>query len=147
MSALGLIRQFNVTYLGDVCSDDGHFCQHVEEVVEPSRQIGATCLCEIQPCDGAELDGKTLQQDGKEIAEQDDEQELEAVGRACSDVGRVVSRIDYVRVGVSDSILFALFSCQEYGMGNPSHHQCREMQLTVCNRDHKSRSHESSKCH
>lgn len=50
----------SISYLGNVSSDDGHFCQRVEEVVEPSRQIGATCLCEIQASDSTKLNGEAL---------------------------------------------------------------------------------------
>jgi hypothetical protein len=50
----------SISYLGNVGSDDGHFCQRVEEVVEPSRQIGATCLCEIQASDSTKLNGEAL---------------------------------------------------------------------------------------
>ncbi|KAH6605677.1 hypothetical protein Trco_004830 [Trichoderma cornu-damae] len=82
------------TYLGYVRGDDGNLCQRVEQVVEPPRQIGAARRSEIQPRDGAQLDGEALQQDGEEVAEQDDEQELEAVRGAGRDVGGVVSGID-----------------------------------------------------
>lgn len=87
-----------VAYLGDVSSDNGNFSEHIEKVVEPSWQVSTTCRCQIKARDGAQLDGKALEEDGKDVAEQDDEEELEAVRRACRNVGRVVARIDYAKI-------------------------------------------------
>lgn len=85
----------SVAYLGNVSSDNGNFSEHVEKVIEPSWQVGTTCRCQIKARDCAQLDGEALEEDGEEVAEQDDEEELEAVRRARRNVGRVVARIDY----------------------------------------------------
>lgn len=83
-----------LTCLGDVGRDNGNFSQTVQEVVQPSRQKGAAGRRQIEPGDGAQLDGQALQENGKDVAQQDDEEQLETIGRSGGDVGGVISRVN-----------------------------------------------------
>ncbi len=83
------------TYLSYIRSDDGHLGQDIEGVVEPPGQEGTTCLGEVEPADGAELDGQALEEDGKYVAQKHDKQQPEAVRRPGRNVGCVVPRIDF----------------------------------------------------
>lgn len=49
----------------------------------------------IHASDRAELNGKTLKKDGKDVTEKNDEEQAEAIRRSSSDICRIVSRIDW----------------------------------------------------
>lgn len=84
----------NATYLCDICCDDGNLCKEIQQVIKPRWQEGATGLRKIEPADGAELDGEALEEDGKDVGEQDDKEQAEAVGGPGGDVGGVVARVN-----------------------------------------------------
>lgn len=84
-----------MSHLGNISGDDCDLGHGVQRVVEPSREKLATGRGEVQPGDCSQLDGQALEQDGKDVAQEDDEQQLEAVGGSGSDVGGVVSRVNW----------------------------------------------------
>lgn len=61
-------------YLCYIRGNDSSLGKGVQDVVEPAREKRATGLGEVQPTDGAELDCQTLEENGKHIGEEDDEQ-------------------------------------------------------------------------
>lgn len=61
-------------YLCYICGNDGSLSKDVQNVVEPSREKRATCLGEVQATNGAELDCQALEENGKQVGEEDDEQ-------------------------------------------------------------------------
>lgn len=83
------------TYFGNVSGDDGHLSQRIHNVVEPSGQKSTTGGRKVHACDGAQLYGQALQDNGKDVAEENDEEELEAIGCTCCDVGGIITRIDF----------------------------------------------------
>jgi hypothetical protein len=89
-----------VTYLCDICRDNGSFCEEIQDKVEPSREKCPARLGEIEASDGSEFDAQRLKENGKQVRQQDDEEQPELIGGSSCDVGRVVSGIDFV-MGVS----------------------------------------------
>lgn len=61
-------------YLCYIRGNDGSFGKGVQDVVEPAREKCATCLGEVQTTNGTELDCQTLEENGKYIGEEYDEQ-------------------------------------------------------------------------
>lgn len=59
--------------------------------------MSATGGCEIHAGDGAKLDGETLQEDGEEVAEEDDEEQFVLVGSTCCNVCGIITRINLKR--------------------------------------------------
>lgn len=66
-------------YLCYIRGNDGSLGKGVQDVVEPSREKRATSLSEIQAADCTELDCQALEENGKNIREQNDEQQVEAI--------------------------------------------------------------------
>ncbi|PMB67043.1 hypothetical protein BM221_006705 [Beauveria bassiana] len=81
--------------LGEVGGDDGDFGQRVEQVVEPARAVRAAGRREVVARDGAELDGERLQENGKDVAEEHDEEQAILVRGAGGNVGGVVAGVDF----------------------------------------------------
>lgn len=63
-----------MAYLGNVRGDNSNFCEEVENVVEPRWEKSPASLCEIESADSSKLDGKTLEEDGEDVCQEDDEQ-------------------------------------------------------------------------
>lgn len=82
-------------YLCYVCGNDCSLGKDVQDVVEPSREKRTAGLGEIEAADGTELDGQALQENSKQVGEEDDEQEAEAIRGSRGDVGRVIARINW----------------------------------------------------
>lgn len=83
------------TYLCYVCGNNCSLGKDVQDVVKPSREKGTTSFSEIEAADGTEFNGQTLQENGKQIGEKDDEQEAEAIRGSRGDIGRVIARINW----------------------------------------------------
>lgn len=99
MSSVSKQEQSNVhegsTYLGNVCSYDRDFSKNIENEVKPPRQECSASLGQIESTDSAQFDSKTLQEYGKEVRQQNNKEQLEAIRRAGSDICRVVSGINW----------------------------------------------------
>lgn len=88
-------RDIRFTNLSNVGCDDGNLCKDVQGIVQPAGQESPTGFSQIESSDGAKLDAKTLEEDGKQVGQKDDEKKPEAIGRAGGDVRGIVSRINY----------------------------------------------------
>lgn len=66
-------------YLSYIRRDDSSFGHDIEKDVQPSREESTAGLGQVKAADGAELDGETLEEDGKDVAQQDDEEKAELV--------------------------------------------------------------------
>lgn len=84
-----------MTYLCYVRGNDGSLGKDVQYVVDPSREKRTTSLGEIEAADCTELNGQALQENSKQIGEEDNEQEAEAIRGSRGDVGRVIARINW----------------------------------------------------
>lgn len=82
------------TDLCDIGRNDGDLREDVEDIVQPLRQESPTRLGEVEAGDGAEFDAKTLEEDGEQVGQEDDEEQAETVGCAGRNIGGVVSGID-----------------------------------------------------
>jgi hypothetical protein len=82
------------TNLGNIRGNDCSLGHEIKYVVEPSRQMSATGLGQVESTDGSQLDGETLQKDGEDVAQEHNKQQTELIGCTSSDVGGVVARID-----------------------------------------------------
>lgn len=58
--------------------------QNIEEDIEPPWEESPASLSQIEPADTSKLDAQALQEDGKDIRHQNDEEQSESVGRAGS---------------------------------------------------------------
>lgn len=70
------------------------FSHNVEEYVQPSWKKLSTSLSKVQAADSPEFDAQALQEDGKEVGHQDNEEKSEAIGSSGGHIRRVISGID-----------------------------------------------------
>lgn len=61
-------------YLCYIGGNNGSLGKGVQDVVEPAREKRATCLGEVQTTDGAELDCQALEENSKQVGQENDEQ-------------------------------------------------------------------------
>lgn len=66
----------------------------IEEVIHPSREEFSARFREIEAADTSKLNAQTLQENGKDVRHQNDEEQPEPVRSTSSYIGRVISRID-----------------------------------------------------
>ena len=81
-------RDDSANNFGDVCCDNGGFCDEPHSVIEPTREVCSTILGEVQASDGAKFCAKSLEEDGDDVRQED---QLEAVGCTGLNIGCVAS--------------------------------------------------------
>lgn len=86
----------DVTHLSDIRGNDGRLSHAIQKIVEPSREECTAGLGEVQSTDSSQLDGKTLQQNSKQIAHEDNEQEPEAIRSSSGNIGSIIAGINYL---------------------------------------------------
>jgi hypothetical protein len=89
MSAISLKNPQTRTY--------GSFSHDVQKYVQPPWEEGLACFSKVKSTDTSKFDAQTLEENGKEIRHQNDEEELEPVGNSGSNICCIVSWIDVCR--------------------------------------------------
>lgn len=92
------------TDLCNVCRNDSHLCEEVEDVVQPSRKKGSAGLGKVETGDGAQLDAKSLEEDGEQIGKEHDEEQSEAIGSSSGHICGIVSGINFGRQSELDLV-------------------------------------------
>lgn len=85
----------NVRYLSYVRRNDCSLRKGIQYVVEPSWEKCTTGFRKVEPANGPKLNSQTLEKDGEQVGEKDNEEEAKAVRGSSSDVCRVIARIDF----------------------------------------------------
>ncbi len=70
------------------------FSHDVEEDIEPPWEESSASFSQIEPTDTSKLDAQALQEDGKDVRHQNDEEQSESVGRTSSHIRGIVSGIN-----------------------------------------------------